>query len=81
MTYARIDKLSIRQRTSPSLEPAPHATVPTFQAPTIDRLHGLLDLPFGDHNSQIAVTLGQERWKYFAIGTTGPRPRYQSRHP
>jgi hypothetical protein len=25
---------------------------------SIDRLHGHLGLPFGDHNSQIAITLG-----------------------
>jgi hypothetical protein len=31
----------------------------TLQAPSIDRLHG-------DHDSQIAVHLGQERWRYLA---------------
>jgi hypothetical protein len=29
----------------------------TFQAPSIDRLHGL-GLPFGYHDSQVAFTLG-----------------------
>jgi hypothetical protein len=36
----------------------PSKVVTAFQAPSIDRLHGHLGLPFGDHDSQIAVTLG-----------------------
>ena len=36
----------------------PRKPITTFQAPSIDRLHGHLGLPFGDHDSQIAVTLG-----------------------
>ena len=36
----------------------PRKPITAFQAPPIDRLHGHLGLPFGDHDSQIAVTLG-----------------------
>jgi hypothetical protein len=36
----------------------PRKPIPTFQTPSIDRLHGHLGLPFRDHDSQIAVTLG-----------------------
>ena len=36
----------------------PRKPITTFQAPSIDRLHGHPGLPFGDHDSQIAVTLG-----------------------
>ena len=35
----------------------PRKPITTFQAPSIDRLHGHLGLPFGDHDSQIAVPL------------------------
>jgi hypothetical protein len=38
-------------RMSSSREPRPTQSITTFQAPCIDRLHG-------DHDSQIAVTLG-----------------------
>jgi hypothetical protein len=50
----------------------------TFQAPSIDRLHVHLCLPFGDHDSQIAATLGTGALKYLAIQFcrwAGIRPR------
>src|SRR5438067_1421375 len=34
----------------------PRQPITTFQTPSIDRLHGHLGLPFGDHDSQIAAT-------------------------
>jgi len=39
----------------------PRQAVTAFQATSIDRLHGHVGFPFGDHNSQIVVRLGQER--------------------
>src|SRR5262245_8385927 len=36
------------------------------QAPPIDRLYGHLALSFGDHDSQIAVTLGTRGLEYLA---------------
>src|SRR4030095_4696759 len=42
--------------------------ITTFQAPSIDRLHWYLGLPFRNHNSQIVITPGQERCRYLANG-------------
>ena len=46
----------------------PRQPVTTLQALSIDRLHGHLGLTFGDHDSQIAVTLGTEALEYLVTG-------------
>jgi hypothetical protein len=64
-----------------SSEPTPKPTITTFQASAIDRLHGHLGLPFGDYDSQIAVTLGAGALEVLGHGTIGPHRRCRSRHP
>src|SRR5215813_9316485 len=54
--------------------------ITTFQTPAIDRLHGQLALPFGNHDSQAAVTLGTGALEILGHETTGPRRRYQCQH-
>jgi hypothetical protein len=50
---------SISGGASSSREPQPTRNpITTFQAPSIDRLHGHVGLSFGDHDSQIVITLG-----------------------
>jgi hypothetical protein len=46
----------------------PREAITTFHAPSIDRLYGHLDLPFGDHDSQIAATLGTGVVRTLATG-------------
>jgi hypothetical protein len=48
---------------------------------SIDRLHRHLGLPFGNHDSQIAITLGTGALEILSHGTIESRRRCQSRHP
>src|SRR5215468_5538574 len=41
-----------------SHESTPTKAITTFQAPSVDRLNRHFVLPFGDHDSPIAITLG-----------------------
>jgi hypothetical protein len=59
----------------------PRKPIATFQAPAIDSLHGHLALPFGNHVSQIAVTLGTGALEALGHGTIELRRRCRSRHP
>ena len=48
---------------------------------SIDRLHWHLGLPFGNHDSQIAISLGTGALEVLGHGTIESRRRCQSRHP
>jgi hypothetical protein len=60
---------------SSNLAGFPRQPITTFQALSVDRLHGHPGLPFGDHDSQIAVTLGTGALKVcFATGLLNHDP-------
>src|SRR5262249_26233642 len=67
---------------SSSLEPThPRKPVTTSQAPSIHRLHGHLGFPFGDHDSQIAVTRWAGALEIPGHGTIESARRCRSRRP
>jgi hypothetical protein len=59
----------------------PRKPITTFQAPSVDRLHGHLDLPFGDHDSQIAVTLGTGAWEVLGRSALSLRQAFVHHDP
>jgi hypothetical protein len=65
MSLASLQRRGLDSASVFSSNQHPRKPVTTFQAPSIDRLHGHLGLRFGDHDSQIAVTLGTEKFSGF----------------
>ena len=51
------------------------ASITTLQAPSVDRPHEHLGLPFRDHDSQIAVTLMTGAFEILGHGVIAPRRR------
>ena len=57
------------------------ASITTLQAPSVDRPHEHLGLPFRGHDSQIAAALGTGALEVLGHGIIESRRRCQSRHP